>query len=81
MAGIFCQKNTLFRSDKAASHHKDLLACEKLSVTGSTVCHSVSSKLFFTFETYHSGMSSGSQQHPKALQLSSAGLYCLHIAV
>ena len=79
MAGIFSKEYTFFRCGKAAAHHKDILAREKLAVAGGAVGHAPASVLFLPLETNHAGMGAGSQQDAKTFQLAAAGSDGFHI--
>ena len=81
MFGIFCKENTFLRSSKASSNYENILSGKEFTVTGSTVCHSMSFVLRLTLKTYHSRMCTCCKQYTETLYLTLCCFYFLNIII
>ena len=68
MRCIFCKKYTLFCRSKSTAYDKYFFTGKELPITGGTVSHAMTFKLFLAFESYHPGMRSGGNNDTEALK-------------
>ena len=81
MFGIFCKENTFLSSSKASADYKNILSCKEFTVTGSTVCHSMSFVLRLTLKAYHSRMCTCCKEYTETLYLTLCCFYFLNIII
>ena len=80
MAGVFGQKDALFRRGKSSANHEHILSGKEFSVAGRAVSNAPPAPLFFPFKSDFPRMCTRSQQHAEAVQVSPAGPDGLNIA-
>ena len=80
MLCISRQKYTFFRGRISTSYDKYFFSCKKFSVTGRTICNTMSLELIFSFESNFSRMCSCREKDSKTGKLSSVCNYFFHIS-
>ena len=81
MLCVLCKEYTFLRSRKSTAYYKDVLSCKELTVTGSTISHTMAFILCLTLKANHPRVCTCSKKYTKALNLTLGGLYLLYIII
>ena len=81
MLCVFCKEYAFLSRSKSTAYYKDVLSCKELTVTGSTISHSMSLVLCLTLEAYHPRVCTCSKKYAKAVDLALGGLNLLYIII
>ena len=81
MLCVFCKEYTFLRRSKSTAYYKDVLSCKELTVTDSTISHSMSLVLCLSLEAYHPRVCTCSKKYAKAVDLALGGLNLLYIII